>query len=41
VLLIEKPLKLVGTPGADISGRPRRGVVLQSNRPMAVMANAR
>lgn len=41
ILLIEKPLKLVGAPGQDVAGRPRRGVVLQSNRPMAVMCNAR
>ena len=41
VLLVEKPLRFVGPLGLDLQGRPRRGVVLQSNRAMAVMANAR
>ena len=41
ILLIEKPLRLVGAPGQDLAGRPRKGVVIQSNRPMAVMCNAR
>ncbi|KAK9845845.1 hypothetical protein WJX81_004067 [Elliptochloris bilobata] len=40
-LLIDKPLRLVGLPAQDIWGRPRRGVVLQTGRPLAIMCNAR
>ncbi len=40
-LLINKPLRLVGLPAQDIWGRPRRGVVLQTGRPLAIMCNAR
>ena len=40
-LLIDKPLRLVGQAVQDIWGRPRRGVVLQTGRPLAVMCNAR
>ena len=40
-LLIDKPLRLVGLPVQDIWGRPRRGVVLQTGRPLAIMCNAR
>ncbi len=40
-LLIDKPLRLVGLPAQDLWGRARRGVVLQTGRPLAVMCNAR
>ena len=40
-LLIDKPLRLVGQAVQDIWGRPRRGVVLQTGRPLAIMCNAR
>lgn len=40
-LLIDKPLRLVGLPAQDVWGRARRGVVLQTGRPLAIMCNAR
>lgn len=41
VVLVEKPLKFVGQVGYDVCGRKHKNVVLQSNRSMAVMCNAR
>ena len=41
IVLVEKPLKFVGENGQDIQGRSRRGVVIQSNRSMCILSNAR
>ena len=41
VVLVEKPLRFVGQIGYDVCGRKHKNVVLQSNRSMAVMCNAR
>ena len=41
VVLVEKPLKFVGQFGFDVRERKHKDVVLQSNRSMAVMCNAR
>lgn len=41
ILLIEKPLKIIGQHGQDIHGRDRKGVVLQSNRATCALCNAR
>ena len=41
VVLVEKPLKFVGLSSTDETGRKRKDVVLQSNRSMAVLCNAR
>lgn len=41
VVLVEKPLKFEGQWGWDCRGRRHKDVVLQSNRSMAVMCNAR
>ncbi len=41
MVLIEKPVKLVGQPAQDIRGHDRRGVVIQTNRSMCILSNAR
>jgi nitrous oxidase accessory protein NosD len=41
VLLVEKPVKILGQCSQDIQGRQRRGVVIQSNRAVCVLCNDR
>ena len=41
VVLVEKPLKFVGLSSIDETARKHKDVVLQSNRSMAVLCNAR
>ena len=41
LLLIEKPLRIVGQPEPATDDHPARPVVLQSNRPVLALCNAR
>ncbi|KAK9816385.1 hypothetical protein WJX74_001851 [Apatococcus lobatus] len=41
LLLIEKPLRIIGQPEPATDERPARPVVLQSNRPVLALCNAR
>lgn len=41
LLLIEKPLRIVGQPEPATDEHPARPVVLQSNRPVLALCNAR
>ena len=41
IVLVEKPVKLLGQPVQDIRGHDRRGVVIQTNRSMCILSNAR
>ena len=40
-IFIDKPIRLVGQPGKDLWGRTRKGVVIQSDRSVVFLCNAR